>query len=369
MLRYSLYLLSTLFLTISSFSAPPPPPPLRESERDLHESQWNPTRNVELINSYNVLLNRNRYLNGIKFSRADKRSIIDLAGHTLVLGQLGIISNSPINGSIGNGVLTSSVGNIDISFHTNSPDNLFTISATITDYGNTRVGLNFKRNDPGNDHRGATLSGSESNTFTGDVNLIGRVNLNLEKTNGAISVQKNINIIDGSHLRILISEQIANSSRVSLISKGKNPSSGIYFVYVDGISTSTVIRETIHELFVDGRGHVDFSRAKSPSPQQITSFLLLDDLIMTDGSLLTIDNWTEGKAHLLVRKSSAHFEDSLKKIRFTGYKTVHTRDYDADYWEIYAELPEPGSYGAGLLLVGIGTMALRNRLRARSPTR
>jgi len=335
----------------------------------LHESQWNPTRNVELIGSDRIIVSKNRQINGVKFSRTDKRSAIHLSGHTLILGQFGIISNSPINGDIGGGTLTSSVGNIDITFNTDEPDNLFRISATITDNGNTHVGLNFKRNTPGNDHRGATLSGHESNTFTGDVNLIGRVNLNLEKTNGAIAVQKNINIIDGGHLRILISEQIANSSRVSLISKGKDPSSGIYFVYVDGISTSTVIRETIRELFVDGRGHVDFSRSKSLNPQQITSFLLLDDLIMTDGSLLTVDNWTEGMGHLLVRKSSAHFEESLKKIRFTGYKTVHTRDYDADYWEIYAELPEPGSYGAGLLLVGIGTMALRNRLRARSPTR
>jgi len=224
------------------------------------------------------------------------------------------------------------------------------------------VGLNFRRNTPGNDHRGASLGGNKSNTFTRDVNLIGRVNLNLEKHNGAIAVQSNINITDGAHLRILLSEQIANTSRVSLISQKAEPSSGIYFVYREDLNVS-VIKETIRELFVDGRGHVDFFQHKGSPPTSHTSILYLDNLFITDGSLLTIYNWTEGTAHLLVRKDSEHLEDSLSKIKFTGYKTIHKRDYDKDYWEIYAQLPEPSTYGVGLALLGLAAKTVRSATR------
>jgi len=334
----------------------------------LSEWAWNSTGSVELINSWGINLNSNRELNGVRFSKKDGRSWINLDGHTLTLGSLGIISNSPINGDIVNGTLTSSVGDIDITFESNAPDNLFFIGATITNSvvkGSRPVGLTFRRNSPGYDHRGGSIGGDRSNTFSGDVNVLGFTKLNLEKANNAIAVPKNLNIVDGAHVRILRNEQIANTSRVSLISKGSEPSSGLYFVYLGYVGKSE-IKESIRELFVDGRGHIDFYQYKDIILATHLSILYLEDLIVTDGSLLTIDNWNQYHAKFLVRKDSKHLNESLGKIKFTGYQTVHKRDYDNDYWEIYAQLPEPSTYGAGLAVLGLGTVALRKRSLARS---
>jgi len=327
----------------------------------LSEWAWNSTINVELINSWGINLNSNREINGVRFSKKDGRSWINLDSHTLTLGKQGIISNSPINGDIVNGTLTSSVGNIDITFESDAPDNLFFIGATITENiasGSRPLGLTFRRSSPGYDHRGGSLGGNISNTFLGDVNVLGFTKLNLEKTNNAIAVPKNLNIVDGAHVRILRNEQIANTSRVSLISKGSEPSSGLYFVYLGYVGKSE-IKESIRELFVDGRGHVDFYQYKEIILTTHLSILYLEDLIVTDGSLLTIDNWNQNQARFLVRKDSKNLEESLGKVKFTGYQTVHKRDYDDNYWEIYAELPEPAAYGAGLLLLGLAAKTVR----------
>jgi len=93
-------------------------------------------------------------------------------------------------------------------------------------------------------------------------------------------------------------------------------------------------------------------------------FLYLDNLIIKEDSLLSVVGWIDGVDHLLVRRDSAHLADALKKIQFAGYdpKTVNRRDFNSDYWELYAELPEPAVYGA--ILGGLGTaLALWSKRR------
>jgi len=91
----------------------------------------------------------------------------------------------------------------------------------------------------------------------------------------------------------------------------------------------------------------------------------LDDLEVTLGSYLLIKEWKDGRDRLLVKKDSAHVKDSLARIEFEGHdtRTVNIRDYDANYWEIYALVPEPAAYGTVLGAVGLAVFFCRQRLR------
>jgi len=85
---------------------------------------------------------------------------------------------------------------------------------------------------------------------------------------------------------------------------------------------------------------------------------------MQDGYLL-VKEWLDGRDRLLVRKDSAHVRDSLTRIEFENHdtRTVNLRDYDTDYWEIYALVPEPSTYGAILGSIGLVVVQWRRGYR------
>jgi len=95
---------------------------------------------------------------------------------------------------------------------------------------------------------------------------------------------------------------------------------------------------------------------------------MLDDLEITAGSLLKIKGWADKRDFFLVRKDSAHLDAALKRIDFVGYdrRTIGKRNYNKDYWEIYAVLPEPSAYGVALLGVGLGVVCWSRRRDGKS---
>jgi len=160
----------------------------------------------------------------------------------------------------------------------------------------------------------------------------------------------------------LRNEQIADHARVSLISRGARASKLSFSWPRQAKST----QETFHELVVEGKGEVQFDIAGGKH------FLYLDDLIIGDDSQLQILNWEDGRDYLLVKKTSVHLEDAIKKIAFRNYydtkayiKAAHIEDYDDVYWAIsIAPVPEPATYG-GLLVAGTVSLSLlRRRLKS-----
>jgi len=362
-------------LGVSSIYAvppPPPPPPLPPEiwEKNLAENRWNSITNVEITEPDKITLTADRSIKGLLFSSKyrKERLSIDFGEHKVILGSGGLVSNSPIDGDIDYGWLTSSVGTINIINKADSnPEkaSLLGIGTTIVDHGKNRVGLNITRDSPGEGHRGVVLYGHRSNTFTGDTTASGVVKLNLSKIDQKIAISGNLNIVDGAHVRILLSEQIANSSRVSLISKNGGPTSELHFNYH---LTPKRIKESFRELYVEGKGVINFSASSKDReiPLDYESILYLEDLIIAKGSKLRVDGWVEEHTRFLVSKHSKHLDDALKKVDFRGYdrKTVGKREFDANYWEIYAQLPEAATYGAILTGSALGIAILRRpRLR------
>jgi len=94
-------------------------------------------------------------------------------------------------------------------------------------------------------------------------------------------------------------------------------------------------------------------------------YIKLDDLIVAEGAHLTVVGWEEGRDFLLVRKSSQHLADALRKMEFNGYdrNNIHLEDYDSEYWSIEAA-PEPAVCGAALGAAGLGLWRWRRRKSA-----
>jgi len=221
---------------------------------------------------------------------------------------------------------------------------------TITDLPGKRVGLRIRGDGI------LTLLGWESNTFTGDV-IVDRSALSLQKRNGAIAVQGDIYVKSG-HLTLDIGNQIAKSSTVSL------EYSRFAFFNLDHSGASTV--QFLHNLIVKGGSVIDFS------PDRYHQALYLDDLLINEDSLLRMRNWSAGSTFLLVRKDSEHLADALSKIKFThiaGGGVAKLREYNDEYWEVFATVPEPSTYGAVLGGVGLGLVFWRRRRKGRRPRR
>jgi len=254
------------------------------------------------------------------------------------------------------GTLTSSIGEIAFSLVANTTY-LLPIESVIADNGGMRVGLNIVGPSTWLGYRGIGLTGNKANTFSGDINITGGARLDLYKEDGVVSVSGNLNVREGATAAVFRSGQIARKSRVLLQSKSKAPS-------VFGLTSAhrKDIREVFHELKVDGNAVVSFFLDKSQNPHGLRE-IILDDLDVMAGSHLLIKEWQNGRDRLLVRKDSAHVRDSLKRIEFEAHDTrsVNLRDYDKDYWEIYALVPEPATYGA--LFGAVGLMAAWCRQR------
>jgi len=67
-------------------------------------------------------------------------------------------------------------------------------------------------------------------------------------------------------------------------------------------------------------------------------------------------------------QNSRDLDKALSKIKFEGYErnVVRKWEYNKDYWEIYAYVPEPAMYGAGIMAMSVAALAYRRRTRSRS---
>ncbi|WP_156469195.1 PEP-CTERM sorting domain-containing protein [Cephaloticoccus primus] len=234
----------------------------------------------------------------------------------------------------------------------------FGIDAVISDNKNRKVGLVINGGHKAGERGLVSLFGERANTFTGDVIVEGEFNqLYLAKQNGVQAVRGNIYIKDKGAVVIDGSDQIADSSTVTL--------SGSYST-LRFIGTRKDIREKIKDLVVtNGQGVMNFTHDPRVPDDSSKKTLFLDDLIIKNGASLRIASWQAGRDHLLVRKDSKHLADALKKITIDGWakNQIYLKDYDKDYWSIEAA-PEPATCGALLGALGLGLVAWRRR---RSP--
>jgi len=231
----------------------------------------------------------------------------------------------------------------------------FSFSAAIQDHRDHRVGLVLRGKHPQGEREIISLGGIESNTFTGDTIVEGVYNIiYLSKANGATAISGDLYIKDGAASNIVASDQISDSSRVTLM--GRRATLGFTSLLKD-------IKEKIHELAVEGgQGVLNFGHNPKNRNDHFTKTLILDDLIIKDGATLRIIGWKEDRDHLLVRKDSEHLKDALKKLSIDGWQKnqVYLKDYDKDYWSIEAA-PESSTYGAILGGVGLAIVLFRRR--------
>jgi len=257
--------------------------------------------------------------------------------------------------------MTSSVGQMKFTPIANA-NHLLPIESVISDNGNMTVGLDIVGPSTYLGYRGIGLSGSHSNTFTGDTSVTGYARLDLYKTGGAVSVLGKLNVKNGATVASFYGSQLGRHAQVLLQSKGRHSSRlelrGDY---------ERDISEKFAKLLVDGNGVIDFFVGGKDSNHGLRE-IIIDDLQVLEGAHLLVKEWLDGRDRLLVRKDSAHVRDSLKRIEFENHDTrsVNIRDYDKDYWEIYALVPEPATYGAFLGAVGL-MVAWRRQQRGQKP--
>jgi len=230
------------------------------------------------------------------------------------------------------------------------------INSTITNNGGMKVGVRVNGRIVAGSiginsrhHRGFVfLRGNQSNTFTGDTEVMDGNVLILNKSNGATAIQGNIVVRRGGAVSLWQSNQIADTSTVTL--DGRDGMAGFLFEMM-----AYEMTEKFHQLVVKSESRLLFHR----KPNKRTLFL--DDLLIEERGALYVGDWADGVTKLLVRKDSEHLSESLKRIVFDHDKTreVGLREYDKDYWEIGPGFPEPATYGA--ILVGIVGFVVRQR--------
>jgi len=239
---------------------------------------------------------------------------------------------------------------------------MLAIRVAIVDNPLHKIGVNVTGKPKGGNGQIA-FTGRESNTFTGNVTVSGENTvLELIKENGATAIRSDLTIRDGGLVGLFMSNQIADTSSVRLHG-GKNEKSPVLFF--SGFVTKNV-SEKIHDLTVEGRAVFDFNFGGDATLHG-QRFLYLDNLIAGGDSELIIRNWIEGKDRFLVRKDSEFLEHSLKKLDFEGYdrNTIATREFNKDYVEIWAQLPEPSTYGAVSIGLGMCVGLMRGRSKGR----
>jgi len=309
--------------------------------------------NINNIGLYgNWVLWRDQVVDNIVKSAGDFYDI-NLNGHLITVGSGGINSIGSGQLVIHNGWITSTDGQLRLSsssYHLNQLD----INAVICDSPTHKVGLRVS---------GAIgayrLMGNNPNTFTGDVEVIGKGQyFALAKNDGVTAVLGNIYVKDGAMVGVDNSNQISDSSTVML--SGERSGFGLF-------ETGRPLVEYFHKLavnsFDDGVllfGHKNDSFEKS---------LFLDNLEIGVRASLNIEGWMAGRDHLFIKKSDGKLEDTLTKVRFKGKSgAAGVRDYNNDYWEIgvgagFRPLPEPTTYGAAFSVVALALWAFRCRKR------
>jgi len=205
------------------------------------------------------------------------------------------------------------------------------------------------------------LGGTRSNTFTGMTSITGKNILRLKKTNGAVAISRNLDINNGATVELHETMQITRNARVVLRNVGNSS------VPSELVFKGKHLTESIHQLVVEGTGQIDFGNSDSPSGHR----LYLDDLEIKDGGRLIIKNWRDGWDSLRVHKDSTHLQDALSKIDFEGEAKWVNLVKEGDYYAIIAKTPEPATYGASVIAVGLVAFVWRrrrshSRLRIRS---
>jgi len=287
---------------------------------------------------------------------------LNLNGKTLTVGEGGInVNYNEHRPYITGGWLTSSsdyitvkagtYGSSQIDAHGKKVTFRFRIESVIQDHYDHKVGLLISGSHPTGESGQVDLFGTKANTFTGDVIVDGfRNTLHLNKSDGVTSIRGNTYIKNQAAMNIVGSDQISDSSTVTLSNRSTLSLS----------SAEKDIREGIHKLVIE-RG---ISRLAFYHSQDIidnyTKMLVLDDLIIDDGAFLRISGWQAERDFLLVRKDSAHLKDAFDKITIDGWakNQIYLKDYNRDYYSIEAA-PEPRTYGAILGAIGLGLVAWR----------
>gem|GEM_PF-1278981 len=280
---------------------------------------------------------------------------VNLNGHLLTVG-LGGVNSIGSTGQliIKNGRITSIDGLLRLSsssYHYNQLD----IDAVICDAPTHKVGLRVSG------AMGAyRLIGSNSNTFTGDVEVSGQGQyFALAKSAGVTAVLGNIHVRDGALAGIDNSNQISDSSTVTLSGEG---------VTFGLLKTYRVLSEAFYKLSVNSfsNGVLLFGHDEYDSFEKS---LFLEELEIGGGAFLNIEGWMADRDHLFVKKTSRYFEDALAKIRLIGHSgQVGIKDYGKGYWEIgvgagFRPLPEPETYGAAFSVAVLGLSVWRRKRR------
>jgi len=198
------------------------------------------------------------------------------------------------------------------------------------------------------------LSGNQNNTFTGNVEIIGRNNyLVLRKTSGAVAVRGDIFVNNWAVLRLDESQQVSMSSNVTLANST---------LYHSTVSKDLTTR--FHRLTVSGNvGVVSFG---SQGTHVHKRYLYIDELVVWDTAHIEVNEWAPGRDFFLVRKTMDKnaLDALMSKIIFRGWLPgrTHLESYDKDYWAI-SGTPEPETYGAIFGAVGLSLAAWRKRRR------
>jgi len=253
------------------------------------------------------------------------------------------------NSSIKNGVLTSSDSFLKFKYSGEKYASI-ELDLVISD-SNHSVGLRVEGRDHA--HSGLYLMGSQSNTFTGNVEVSGwKKHLVLRKTNGAIAVRSNILVRDEAILRFEGSAQLLKTANVTLRTHG---------VLQTLAGQGGDITNTFRNLTVEDSGVVHFNHDEGNS-QESKYYIKIDDLVINRGGHLQVQDRKEGRDFLLVRKTSAALADALTKMTFAGYdpNAIHLESFNSEYWSISAT-PEPNTTGAILGAVGMGIWSWRKR--------
>jgi len=272
---------------------------------------------------------------------------INLNGRALTIDSGGIEYATTLGGRIfGDGRLTSNQKFLDIRLTCRiSWLREGEIDSIISDHSNShKVGL---RLTGGSEYAQAVvLSGTSSNTFSGDVEIWKNATLGLGKTKGAIAIHGNIFINKSAGLRFDGSGQVSKKTVIKI--NGGTISFG---------GSIDRIRNRFSRLTIGQSGFIDFGEAKYSE-----RFISVDDLLISGNGELAIKNWKEGFSHLLVRRDSRNLRDAFDKITFEGYapELKLLIGFDEDYWEVSA-LPEPTTYGAILATAACGLMLYRKR--------
>jgi len=201
---------------------------------------------------------------------------------------------------------TTAIGNTLRFYSKAGAGNALRIEGWISDNAQGKVGLLVQKGNPYEIGVGIIrISGHHNSAFTSDVVVDGKdSHLYLGKYGGAIAVRSNITVRNGGLVGIELSNQIADSSTVTLQGQG-------FTFALNDVRNS--LSEKFHSLSVDGYGRVLFNRDNGGRDRKT---LVLDDLVVDNLSRLTVHGWNPALDLFLIAKSSSHVRDALKRIDF-----------------------------------------------------